>query len=122
MYPVTRRDFVRATSVLAASTLAGGLPSGSAAAEGPIPKTATPKPSTTFPHAFLTPAADFEDVSRGNPKPFTLKGDALVAARLTPETWRLEVTADATVDDVVKQPASITKALTLVDGTALDLT
>ena len=70
---------------------------------------------------FLTPAADFEDVSRGNPKPFTLQGEALAQARLTPETWRLEVTADATVDGVVKQPATISKALTIADGTALDM-
>ena len=33
---------------------------------------------------FLTPAAEFRDVSRGNPKPFTLKGEDLVQARLTP--------------------------------------
>ena len=42
----------------------------------------------------LTEAGDFVDVSRGNPKPFTLKGEALAKARLTPETWRLEVVGD----------------------------
>jgi DMSO/TMAO reductase YedYZ molybdopterin-dependent catalytic subunit len=39
----------------------------------------------------LTNADAFRDVSRGNPKPFTLKGEALVKARLTPSTWRLEI-------------------------------
>jgi DMSO/TMAO reductase YedYZ molybdopterin-dependent catalytic subunit len=39
----------------------------------------------------LTDAEAFRDVSRGNPKPFTLKGEALVKARLTPSTWRLEI-------------------------------
>ena len=36
---------------------------------------------------------------------------ALLQARLTPETWRLEVTPDATVDEVVQLPATIAKAL-----------
>src|SRR6185436_17550128 len=31
---------------------------------------------------------------RGTPRPFTLKGDDLVNARLTPETWRLEILAE----------------------------
>ncbi len=43
---------------------------------------------------FLTVPAQFRDVSRGNPKPHTLKGDALVQARLTPETWQLEIVAE----------------------------
>lgn len=44
---------------------------------------------------FLTNPPEFRDVSRGNPKPFTLKGEELDKARLTPETWRLEIVADA---------------------------
>src|SRR5438093_3615104 len=43
---------------------------------------------------FLTNPADFTDVSRGDPKPWSLKGEALVKARLTPETWRLEIVSD----------------------------
>lgn len=62
---------------------------------------------------FLTPAAEFRDVSRGNPKPFTLKGDDLVKARLTPESWRLEIVADGA--------AKVEKPRRLVDGTAIDL-
>jgi DMSO/TMAO reductase YedYZ molybdopterin-dependent catalytic subunit len=62
----------------------------------------------------LTNASDFVDVSRGNPKPFTLKGDALVKARLTPESWRLEIVGDPS--------AQIEKPCRLEDGTALDLT
>ena len=46
------------------------------------------------PRTFLTTPADFRDVSRGNPRPHTLRGDDLVRARLTPETWRLEIMAD----------------------------
>ena len=47
---------------------------------------------------FLTAANDFVDVSRGNPKPFTLKGEALAKARLTPETWRLEIVSDGSAE------------------------
>src|SRR5262249_35424665 len=43
---------------------------------------------------FLTKSAEFRDVSRGKPKPFTLAGDGLVKALLTPETWRLEIVSD----------------------------
>jgi DMSO/TMAO reductase YedYZ molybdopterin-dependent catalytic subunit len=61
----------------------------------------------------LTEAGDFVDVSRGNPKPSTLRGEALAKARLTPETWRLEVVSDGSAR--VERPARIE------DGTALDL-
>jgi DMSO/TMAO reductase YedYZ molybdopterin-dependent catalytic subunit len=50
------------------------------------------------PRTFLTNPADFRDVSRGSPRPFTLKGDALVQARLTPETWRLEIMSDGSTE------------------------
>ena len=44
--------------------------------------------------SFLTEPGDFVDVSRGNPKPFTLKGEALSKARLTPQRggWRSSAT------------------------------
>src|SRR5437588_12757560 len=50
------------------------------------------------PRPFLTNPTEFRDVSRGNPRPHTLKGDALVAARLTPATWRLEIVSDGTTE------------------------
>jgi DMSO/TMAO reductase YedYZ molybdopterin-dependent catalytic subunit len=43
---------------------------------------------------FLTNPPQFNDVSRGNPRPHTLQGDQLVRARLTPETWRLEIVGE----------------------------
>jgi DMSO/TMAO reductase YedYZ molybdopterin-dependent catalytic subunit len=61
---------------------------------------------------FLTTPAQFRDVSRGNPKPHTLKGDALVKACLTPETWRLEIVSDGST--------SVQRPRKLDDGTALD--
>jgi DMSO/TMAO reductase YedYZ molybdopterin-dependent catalytic subunit len=121
--PITRRDFVRATSALAAVTLAGELSSTAQAADAPARSSTTvpPKPGSAYPHPFLTPADKFRDVSRGDPKPYTLTGDRLVQARLTPETWRLEITADATPNPAIKDQASLSKPLTLADGTALDL-
>lgn len=112
--PLTRRDFVRAGSALAASALASGL-SPIQAADAPAPAPARPAPP------LLTPADKFRDVSRGTPKPHSLKGDALVQARLTPETWRLEITADTTVHPAIKDQPGLGTPLTLADGNALDL-
>ena len=110
---LARRDFVRATSALAATAVAGGLARSIPAAEAPAPA----RPA----HPLLTPAEQFRDVSRGNPKPHSLKGDALVQARLTPETWRLEITADSTPNPAIKDQPGLSTPLTLADGNALDL-
>jgi DMSO/TMAO reductase YedYZ molybdopterin-dependent catalytic subunit len=64
-------------------------------------------------HDPLTPADKFFDVSRGNPVPHSLRGDALVKARLTPDTWRLEIVGEG--------GANVPKPLTIQDGSALDL-
>jgi DMSO/TMAO reductase YedYZ molybdopterin-dependent catalytic subunit len=113
---VSRREVVKlGLAGLAAAGAGRLLDTGARAAEGPA------LPSPTSAHPFLTPAGEFVDVSRGHPKPFTLQGEALVAARLTPQTWRLEITADTTLADPVKQPAHIAKSFTLADGTALDM-
>lgn len=73
-------------------------------------------------HPLLTPDLDFYDVSRGDPKPHTLTGQALVEARLTPESWRCEITADPFVEEPhTKVAATLEKPLTILDGTALDL-
>ncbi len=69
----------------------------------------------------LTPGDNFQDVSRGNPKPYSLTGAAQAEARLTPETWRLEITADPFVEEPhTKVPATLEKPLTLAGGNALD--
>ena len=115
--PLSRRAFVRTTSMLAASTLGGGIASQPAPAVAAPPKT-VPK---SFPHPLLTASDDYYDVSRGNPKPHSLQGEALVDAGLTAESWRLEIVADPFTSELVKEPATLTKALTLDDGSALDL-
>jgi DMSO/TMAO reductase YedYZ molybdopterin-dependent catalytic subunit len=62
---------------------------------------------------YLTNPPDFRNVSRGTPQIHTLKGDALVRAKLTAETWRLEITADS--------PCTIQTPRTLDKGNAIDL-
>ena len=63
---------------------------------------------------WLTTQDEFQDVSRGNPKPHSLTGDAQVEARLTRETWKLEVLSDQ------DHPARLRSPLTIEDDTALD--
>ena len=121
---ITRREFVRKSSALAATALAGGLSETAQAAEGPArapSKVAAPLATRAYPCPLLTPTAKFRDVSRGDPKPYTLTGAALAQARLTPESWRLEITADTTPNPSSKDVASISHSLRLSDGTALDL-
>ena len=101
-------------SALAATAVAAGVGDNAHAAAAAVP-------SAPAPHPLLTKAADFQDVSRGTPKPHSLTGDALVQARLTPETWRLEITADPFTSDVVKEPASLGNQFTLDGGNAIDL-
>jgi DMSO/TMAO reductase YedYZ molybdopterin-dependent catalytic subunit len=71
------------------------------------------RPPARISRPFLTEAGKFVDVSRGNPRPSTLKGEALAKARLTPQTWRLEIVGDGSSD--VARPSR------LEDATALDL-
>src|ERR1043165_1609359 len=108
---IARRDFLRLGAV------------GAAAAQAIAGHTAgADDPAAPAPPPFLTPAKEFVDVSRGNPKPYTLNAAALVEARLTPETWRLELTADPFVEEPhTKVPATLEKPMTLAGGNALDL-
>jgi DMSO/TMAO reductase YedYZ molybdopterin-dependent catalytic subunit len=79
------------------------------------------EPAQIKPRAFLTSADDFEDVSRGTPKPHSLVGEALVKAKLTPESWKLEISADEMTNEVVTQKAQIEKAVTLDYAQLLEL-
>jgi hypothetical protein len=103
--PISRRDAL----CLSMAGLVGGVVAEAATAADNVPTTGYRPP----PRTFLTPGKDFRDVSRGDPLPYTLKPDALLKARLTPKTWRLEVVAE--------DKASIDKPLRLADGTAIDL-
>lgn len=107
-----RREFIHsAVAGLTGAGLAGSsTPMLHAASSA---ETASPAGVAMPAHPFLTSAHDFADVSRGNPNPQTLRGEALVQARLTSETWRLEIVADEEPKDYVKEKASIERPLTL---------
>lgn len=95
----TRRDLLKAGL--------GGVTALTAVAKGTEAKAEEPV------REVLTPAGKFFNVARGNPVPHSLRGEALVKARLTPDTWRLEI--------VGENGANVPKPLTLQDGSALDL-
>ena len=102
--PIDRRRFLGAAATGFGTALAARK---AEAAGGRIARDG-PRPSKPF----LTEPGDFVDVSRGNPKPFTLRGKALEKAGLTPETWRLEIVGDGS--------SEIARPSRLEDGTALD--
>jgi DMSO/TMAO reductase YedYZ molybdopterin-dependent catalytic subunit len=56
---------------------------------------------------FLTPQAEWGDVERGNPLPYTLPLEARRAKGLERETWSLEVTADPDSDSIVEAPFTL---------------
>jgi DMSO/TMAO reductase YedYZ molybdopterin-dependent catalytic subunit len=64
--------------------------------------------------SWLTKQDNFQDVSRGNPKPHTLPDDKKKEVGLTRESWRLEVVSDD------KHPSRLRSPLTRADNTALD--
>lgn len=55
---------------------------------------------------YFTPAAEFEDVSRGNPIPHKLPDDKKKEVGLTRDTWKLEVVSDP------DKPATLGKQFT----------
>ncbi len=104
-----RRRFLGTAAAAGLSGVLAGRAEGQQEGVPVVGDAATPGPACPL----LTEADDFVDVSRGNPRPFTLEGEALIQARLTPETWRLEIVPDESAG--VERPARIE------DGTALDL-
>ncbi|HEX3314687.1 MAG TPA: molybdopterin-dependent oxidoreductase [Gemmataceae bacterium] len=100
--PISRRGVLQS----GIAGLAAGLVADNAATAQPSSPPMPPAPP------FVTPARDFQDVSRGNPLPHSLRGGALVQARLTAETWRLEILAE--------DGATLANPKRLDDGTALD--
>jgi DMSO/TMAO reductase YedYZ molybdopterin-dependent catalytic subunit len=111
--PIDRRRFLLIAAATALSTEVVGQGSG-AEPTAPVGLDDDPaRPATHASRPLLTEARKFVDVSRGNPRPYTLKGEALTRARLTPETWRLEVVSDGS--------SEVARSCRLEDGTALDL-
>lgn len=103
MEPISRRDAFRlSVAGFTLGSLSGHAPASASQAAG------EGRPDRPY----LTPGDQFRDVSRGNPVPHTLTGEALIEARLTPETWRLEIAAEG--------KASVERPCRLEDNTALD--
>ncbi|MCA8988845.1 MAG: molybdopterin-dependent oxidoreductase, partial [Planctomycetaceae bacterium] len=113
-----RRTFLQSGAIVASSLLSLGH---SSSVRAELSKESPVEAAPPAPHPILTPAESFRDVSRGNPKPHTLTGDALVEARLTPESWRLEVDVDPFTGETVKGPASAERQFRLEDNSAIDL-
>lgn len=80
----SRRTFL---GMSAAGAVAAGL-------QGRLAMAAESPPPPTGIDPYFTPAAKFQDVSRGTPIPHTLTEEQKGAVGLTRETWRLEVAAD----------------------------
>jgi hypothetical protein len=71
-------------------------------------------PRTIAPFGYLTPQAEFGDVERGNPLPYTLPLARRREVGLERETWRLEVVTDPASEARIEHP------LSREAGTALD--
>lgn len=114
--PIDRRRFLGVVAATAATPTAGATSHGAAGGPQPPASVAAGGPAGAAarqPSPYLTDAGSFVDVSRGNPKPHRLRGEALVRARLTAETWRLEIVGD--------ESSHVPRPCRLEDSTALDL-
>ncbi|MFK8112875.1 MAG: molybdopterin-dependent oxidoreductase [Rubripirellula sp.] len=104
---LTRRYFLRlaALSTAALTTTSNG---------DETPKRLSLESALDDLESYLTRDEDFQDVSRGKPKPHRLTDQQKHDAGMTKETWRLEVISDP------EHPANIQTPLTKESGTALD--
>jgi DMSO/TMAO reductase YedYZ molybdopterin-dependent catalytic subunit len=105
---LTRRYFLQ---VGAGGLVAGGLLARAARGKESSPELAEALAKL---EPYFTVQDDFQDVSRGKPKPHSLPAEKMREVGLTREMWRLEVIADP--DHKVRLRKPMTKA----DGTALD--
>jgi DMSO/TMAO reductase YedYZ molybdopterin-dependent catalytic subunit len=64
--------------------------------------------------SWLTSQDEFQDVSRGNPKPHSIDEETRNKVGLTRDTWKLDVISDP------KNPAVLTRELSAEQGTAFD--
>ncbi len=109
--PLSRRRFVEVASAGIAGTFLNSC--------SETPTETLSKLDKAYP--LLTPADEFYDVSRGTPTPHSLKGEALINARLTPEAWRLEIVGDETVDlPRFDKATKLENAFTIESGNAID--
>jgi DMSO/TMAO reductase YedYZ molybdopterin-dependent catalytic subunit len=122
---VTRRYFLRLGFVGLAGVGVGRI---SFAADPPATPKAGDEPANRTPRqalekaiaelGYLTPAADFGTVSRGDPLPSDLPQETRRAVGLDRESWRLEVVADPESNAKIEQPLAKESA-TALDWDAL---
>lgn len=93
--PIDRRRFLGIAAATAFSAEMVNPAAGIAAVAGGDLGVSQANAGPRSSRAFLTPANDFFDVSRGNPKPFTLKGECFEepGSRRRPGDWRSSVMA-----------------------------
>lgn len=105
---LTRRYFVgmgtAGLTALQALPLQSGQPEASPALQGAIDNM----------EPWVTPAAEFRDVSRGNPVPHTLSDEKKAEVGMSRETWKLNVLVDP------DEPARVRNEFKISDGTAFD--
>ncbi|APZ91616.1 molybdopterin-dependent oxidoreductase [Fuerstiella marisgermanici] len=97
-FRLTRRHFVKA-GVLTATSLTGGTSFAEQDKDDPRLQDALKSLET-----WLTRPGDFQDVSRGKPKPHTLSEDEKKKVGLTRDTWKLNVVSDPDNPASIQQP------------------
>jgi hypothetical protein len=111
---LTRRFFLRAglSGAIAAQSIRISTAQETKQDSSKMPTAKGPKPDKAGIRRdpYFTPAADFQDVSRGNPLPHTLSDEKKAEVGLTRDSWRLEVLADP------EHPAKISKPLSRAGG------
>src|SRR3954467_9129269 len=113
-FRLTRRFFLRAGVLGFATALSTPDSPGKENDAAAPAQRARPDKAGALREPYFTPAEDFRDVSRGDPRPHSLPDERKRAVGLTRETWRLEVVSDP------EHPALLGRQLSRADGTALD--
>ena len=108
-FSVTRRHFVKAGLVSAAALTGRG---GSAAQVEQDPRL---QQAIKDLESWLTVPDDFQDVSRGKPKPHKLDEAKRIEVGLTRETWKLNVISDAENPARIKNPLEGDNAFTFAN-------
>ena len=93
---VTRRHFLRLGAAGAAAVSASSLWAADGGSSAAVERAVAKLP-------YLTPVEDFRLFGRGKPPPHTLPAEKLREVGLTRETWRLEVTGDENVLQVLQE-------------------
>lgn len=109
----TRRHWLKSTSLLASTFLCQPLKADT------ILQNPLMQESLRSLDSWLTQQENFQDVSRGKPKPHSLSTQERVAAGLTRDTWKLQVVSDPEFPAILGSPLEGDNAFTFDDLLAL---